>query len=276
MTNAQVVEVTVPVAVSAGAGGAASEALGKLSIGNSVCFEIHSAHLSHVGGILDQTIQGSMAVMSEGRKVATMAFSSAQRGRHLSASLALPSGVVIATFEQGQPPKKDGAGGLFNAIRSDYSFSAAPPVAIGLLGQPHGSFKALGIGVPYNALAEGSEFHHVSGAMAAKTRQGELGTCCFCLPNGYKITSRKKSLLGKKEVPLPVLIGDGTAEKEKGVVHLVLEGPKLPRELRSTMAAHEVICEFGGGCGEREQLDILLMGAAMAAINVTAKEISSS
>ena len=109
-----------------------------------------------------------------------------------------------------------------------------------------------------------------SGKLVASTARQPLGGFF----GGYKFTSRKKSSIGKKEAPLPVHFGSGlpTSEPADAVIHLIREGPRLPKELQFTCAPHEVMCEPGISLGCREKLDVLLMGAAMAAISATQKQ----
>ena len=53
-----------------------------------------------------------------------------------------------------------------------------------------------------------------------------------------------------------------------------LLGSPQGRALRQTLnITREVLCELGGGLQEREKLDVILMGAALAILSVTAKEV---
>ena len=251
----------------------ASLVLSKLGpLGGRICFGLHTAQVSKSGLT---SIQGSMPLMSDGRNVATLMFESAQKGRHLSASLVLPSGEMIATFERGSRPKT-AAGGIFNSLQHDFSSAAEPPVAIALQGQVYGFFNALGVGGTKGVMGgilNGTEFRHVeSSKPVASTAELETSPCGFlCSPGGYKFTAPKRSSLGKKEAPLPVFFSSGGAATATAscVIHLV-----LPRT-RFYFPVYEVLCELGDGVGNvphREKLDVILMGAAMAAINATEKQ----
>jgi hypothetical protein len=214
-----------------------------------------------------------MPVTSDGHKVATLIFESAQKGLHLSASLMLPSGEVIATFQRGTAPRTV-AWGVLNSLGQDLSSAAAaPPVVIALVGQPYGFFKPLGAAGTKGAMGgilDGTEFRHVDSSRAvASTAELEVSLYLCCIPGGYKFTPAKKSSLGVKEAPLPVHFGSGcsTTAPADGIIHLI-----LPRT-RFFFPVYEVLCEVQ--ClGSQDKLDILLMGAAMAAINATAKQQS--
>ena len=60
--------------------------------------------------------------------------------------------------------------------------------------------------------------------------------------------------------------GGAIAATPDGVIHLVLPPTKF------FFPVHEVLCESGNQLGVGEKLDVLLMGAAMAAINATEKQ----
>ena len=55
-----------------------------------------------------------------------------------------------------------------------------------------------------------------------------------------------------------------------GIVHLIL--PNLKWYQGSFFPLDEVLCELGSGLGDQQKLDVLLMGAAMAAMCATEKQ----
>ena len=91
--------------------------------------------------------------------------------------------------------------------------------------------------------------------------------------------TRKQSPLGKEETPLAVVLGTelvpGGRAAEGTAIHMITDKrQKMPRALRQTLnITREVLCELGGGLQEREKLDVILMGAALAILSVTAKEV---
>lgn len=252
----------------------ASGLLAKLGpIGSHYCFEIRSAQVSRN---TTTKLEGSMPMTSGGRTVATLMFQTAQKSQHVSAALVLPSGEVMATFERGSPPKTT-AGGVLKSLAGDFRTKAAPPVAIELLGQPYGSFKAHGfrgnrrIGW-MGGILDGTELRYLGSGPVASTAPQPRGGIGWKMdnPGGYKLTTSKKSSLGKKEAPLSVFFGNGGARTASadGVIHVVpswvpFKGPG------SYFAAHEVLCEPG------KKQDVLLMGAAMAAIIATERPLSA-
>ena len=253
------VEPQVAVATTAGP----ESALAKLGpVGSRYGFELRSAQVTST---TSTSIQGTMPVTSEGRNVATLTFESAQKGRHLRALLTLPSGEQLATFERGTPPATQ-AGALFSSIGQDFGSGPAPPVAIGLLGQPYGTFQGRGMTGPVakGGLLDGTHFRYVNDRTLVASTE-ELEVSCVCPRRKmYKYTPAKRSAIGKKEAPLPVLFGTATANG--GVIHLVLP------PTRFFFTVHEVLCETSNALGGREKLDILVMGATMAAILATEKQ----
>ena len=262
----------VPAATSTPGEAQASTAFAKLGpVGSRVCIELPRpgtrAQVTKTGS---NSIEGFMPLTSDGRQVATLMFKSAQKSRQLSASIVLPSNEVIATFERGDPA----SGGLLSSLRQDFSAAApAPPIAIGLLGQPYGFFSALGVGDvkgTMGGILDGTELRYADSRLVASTAEVGVGTCLFLChtcgyPGGYKFTPPTKSSLGEREAPLPVFLGSGLSTAV-AVIHVV-----LPRT-RSYFSVREVLCELGNGLGYREKLDVLLMGAAMAAITATERQ----
>jgi len=249
------VPVAMPVAMPVGSQQACL--LAKLGAIGHFSFELHSTRVSSTGLT---SIEGSMPVTSGGHRVATLVFQSGQTGQHLAASLVLPSGEVMATFERGTAPKTT-AGGVLKTLAADFRTGPAPPVAVSLRGQPYGFFKTRGTERWMGAILQGTDFGYVgSSKLIASTPPQPRGGLGWKLDNvgGYKFTSRKKSSLGKKEAPLPVFFG-GAAD---GVIHVVPEG------MNSYFAAREVLCEPGN------KQDVLLMSAAMALVVATEKRVA--
>jgi len=244
----------VPVAVPMGmlVGSQQASILAKLGpIGSHFSFEIQ---LAKVPRYTRTTIEGSMPVTSAGRTVATLWFQSSQKGQHLSASLVLPSGEVVATFERGTAPKTT----LFT-VAGPARTGPAPPVAIGVQGNPYGFLRTRVYERWMGGILEGTDFGYVgSDMLVASTAPQPMGNYFSKLDNhgGYTFTSSKKSQLGKKEAPLPVTFFGGGAN---GVIHVV------PEKKYAYFGAREVLCEPG------DKQDVLLMGAAMAAIVATEK-----
>ena len=268
---------TGPTAPSASPAGAT---LARLGAGGRMSFGFTRAlgcHVSQTGMI---SIAGSIPVKSDGgRNVATLMFESAQKGRHLSASLVLPSGETIATFQRGTPPGNRVAG-ILSSIGQDWGPAAGAPVAIALLGQPYGFFNAFGSAGSHGVMGgilDGTELRYVDGSRSASTPPQPLAASCsglFCNARHdhvsyYKFTPAKKSNLGKKEAPLQVFSGATTAPAG-GIVHLIL--PNLKWYQGSFFPLDEVLCELGSGLGDQQKLDVLLMGAAMAAMCATEKQ----
>ena len=128
-------------------------------------------------------------------------------------------------------------------------------------------------------ILDGTDFGYVgSSKLVASTPPQPHGGFGWKMdnPGGYKFTSGKTSSLGKKEAPLSVLFGSGSATTAaaEGVIHVVpswvaYKGPS------SYFAALEVLCEPGKHLGSLQQQNVLLMGAAMAAITATEKKVAA-
>ena len=101
-------------------------------------------------------------------------------------------------------------------------------------------------------------------------------TCCFCVPNAADQTfTRKESVLGKKQVLLSARFdpaADSSAPTSSTSIHLIsdrAEG-RMPKQIATVY--RRVACELEGGVDDaRKRLDVVLMGAALAALNATTK-----
>ncbi len=237
--------------------------LGDLS--STLTFEVLGSSISEAGGLVNQTISGDMPILSAGREVLRLAFESKSRGRHLRASLALPSGETIAELHQGTPPQ-GGVAGTFASIGASYSHGPPPPVQLTLLGQAYGTYTVNGY---MNLLIQSdARWHRADGTGgAAVSVESPQNMCCFCIPNAAdQAFSRKKSPLGQQEVLMTAQFDDS---KPPACIHLISdrrEG-RMPKHLATRY--RRVVCELDGSGAARTKLDIILMGASLAALNAT-------
>lgn len=265
------IQMAVPVTSS---GGTAESALAKLGdLSSTLTFDLVGSRMSRGGELINQTVSGDMPVMNaEGREVLRLAFQSSNRGKHLHASLKLPSGEAIADLHMGTPPQ-GGAVGMFNSIGASYSLAPPPPIQLSVLGQAYATYTCSQY---MNMLIQSdARWNRADGTGgAAVSVESPQNMCCFCIPNAADQTfSRKKSPLGKREVMMNVHF-DGATSTEGTSVHLISDSKEGRMKSPHSSQYRRVMCELDGSSGEaRKRLDLLLISASLAAVNVTQPEV---
>lgn len=279
------VQVAVPAGLAAGdrfqvqlppsdeAAKAAASALSQLgNLGRSVTFGLSSSSISGADGLIDQSVAGEMPVTSgepgvaAGPDVMKLRFQSSKRGRHLHAELATPDGTRIAVLDMGEVPKST-PGALFGSAIGGYStaFQPPPPVQLSVLGQAYGTYTCTSL--MNCGVQAGARWQRRDGTGGAMIAEPERVGCCTTAPQSI---SRKKSALGKKEVPFTA-----TFDVEKGhpaettMVHAVTDSSagKVPQFIATNV--RQVVVELDKITDPHKKLDCILIGATLAALNVT-------
>lgn len=259
----------VELAVPAGGGAAttADSALQKLGELSGFTYEIRHCRLSSAGGLVNQTIAGDMPVVSaDGKEILKLAFESSNRGQQFRASLTLPNGETIAELDMGAAPKQS-AGGMFSSVAASYSLGPPPAVQLRVLGQAYGSFTMMkhilmcmaGQDIARWALADGSGRGMVS-------LEHPHMTCCFCIPDADPNFPRKRGAFGKKEMRMSVDLGSPAAA---ATLHLITDRTEGKQHEELSTSILRVLCQLDGVGEARKKLDLLLIGASVAALHVT-------